>query len=88
MEGKTCGTCAHCADRHGPKQPMASHVCMDMGTLIIDPERPNCAGLYYEERTDSVEKIAREWYAWNCEFDLDPVLFTDRLTDIGHYPFE
>lgn len=49
MSDKTCGTCAHCADRHGPKQPMASHVCMDMGTLIIDPDRPNCAGLYYEE---------------------------------------
>nr|DAO05408.1 MAG TPA: hypothetical protein [Caudoviricetes sp.] len=57
---RTCGTCAHCADRHGPKQPMASHVCMDMGTLIIDPDRPNCAGLYYEERTESVEQVINE----------------------------
>ncbi len=43
-----------------PKQPMASHVCMDMGTLIIDPDRPNCAGLYYEERTESVEQVINE----------------------------
>lgn len=66
MSDKTCGTCAHCADRHGTEQPMASHVCMHMGTLIIDPERPNCAGLYYEERTDSVEQLAADLYQFTC----------------------
>lgn len=60
MSDKTCGTCANCAKRHGPEEPMANHVCMHMGTLIVDCGMPNCAGLYYEERTDSVEQVVYE----------------------------
>lgn len=67
---------------------MANRVCLYMGCLIIDYADGNCGGLYYEERTDSVEEIAREWRAWCLRFDLDPEPFIDRLTDLGHYPFE
>lgn len=75
----TCGTCAkcsHCQKRHGPIDPMANHVCLHMGALIVDQDKPNCSGMYYDERTDSLEQVAREMYAVlsalcrNCNEDV------------------
>ena len=60
MSDKTCGTCAHCAKRHGPRDAMANRVCLRMGCLIIDDDDGNCGGLYYVERADSVEQVARD----------------------------
>lgn len=60
MTEKTCGTCSHCVKRHGPTDPMANRVCLHMGCLINDHDTCNCAGLYYDERADSIEQLAQE----------------------------
>ncbi len=63
---------------------MANFVCMHMGTLIIDCEKPNCSGLYYDKFTDSVEQVALEMLALVNERDYKEGLrFALRLFALG-----
>lgn len=95
----SCYLCETCANRRGYPDSYrvcwykyadcSIHGAVRMPVMggAVECARDLCAD--YEakeadcERADSVEQIARDWYAWCLQFGLDPEPFFDRLHALG-----